>query len=211
MIPHPDAALAEYESYARNALVQLRRVPLGDQIEEDHMRNRQLIIHWLIDNSDAVAVERRDGKTYYRVTSPEAFRKGCGVLLAEVMRIKATGDAAAGKALVERYGTKVDPVLHREVLARIKKLELPSSTGFVMPELQLVRDASGNVVADGCVAVDAERNIVESGERTVVLLGVSDLIVVDAGDAVLVCHRDRAQQVGKIPGELRARGKESLT
>lgn len=72
-------------------------------------------------------------------------------------------------------------------------------------------DAEGNVLSEGSVAVDARNTIVEAGERTVVLLGVSDLIVVDAGDAVLVCHRDRAQQVGEIPGELRRRGKESLT
>jgi len=72
-------------------------------------------------------------------------------------------------------------------------------------------DANGNVVTEGCVALEAHGNIVEAGERTVVLLGVKDLIVVDAGDAILVCPRDRAQQVGTIPAELQRRGKESLT
>lgn len=146
LLPHPDAALAQYEGYARNGLVQLRRVALGDRVEDDHMRNRQLIVLWLIENSDAIAVERRDGKTYYRVTSAKAFAEGCGRLLAEVMRIKATGDFKAGKALVDRYGVKIDPELHAEVLSRIEGLDLPSATGFVMPELRLVRNVDGEIV-----------------------------------------------------------------
>ncbi len=146
IVPDPDAALAEYEAYARNALVQLRRVALGDRLEDDHMRNRQLVVHWLIDNSDAIAVERRDGKTYYRVTAVDAFREASGRLLGEIMRIKATGDFAAGKALVERYGTRIDETLHREVLARIEALGLPSATGFVQPELRLVHGEDGQVV-----------------------------------------------------------------
>ncbi|MEM7203598.1 MAG: prolyl oligopeptidase family serine peptidase [Planctomycetota bacterium] len=146
IVPHPDVALAEYEGYARNGLVQLRRVAIGDRIEEDHMRNRQMVVHWLIANTDAIAVEKRAGKTFYRVTSAAAFRKGCGTLLAEVMRIKATGDFEAGKKLVETYGTNVDRALHEEVLARIAALDLPSATGFVQPELRLVHDDQGGVV-----------------------------------------------------------------
>jgi dipeptidyl-peptidase-3 len=146
IVPHPDAALAEYEGYARNALVQLRRVALGDRIEEDHMRNRQMIVHWLIANSEGIRVERRDGKTYYRVTGVEAFRRGVAELLAEVMRIKATGDFKAAKQLIDTYGTDVDRELHREVLDRIASLNLPSATGFVQPELRLVHDQQGEVV-----------------------------------------------------------------
>jgi dipeptidyl-peptidase-3 len=147
IIPNADAALAEYEGYARNALLQLRRVPVGGKVEEDHMRNRQLIVHWMIANSDAVKVEKRDGKTFYRVTSAAGFRAASATLLAEIMRIKATGDFKAGKHLVDTYGTKVDPVLHQEVLGRLKSLNLVSSSGFVMPELQLVRGSDG-VVSD---------------------------------------------------------------
>lgn len=146
LVPDADAVLAKYESYARNALVQLRRVPKGGRLEEDHMRNRQLVVHWLVANDGGVQVERREGKTYYVVTSAEAFRAGCGRLLAEVMRIKAEGDFAGGKALVETYGTKVDPQLHQEVLQRLEGLGLPSVTGFVQPELRLVRGAGGKVV-----------------------------------------------------------------
>ena len=146
LVDDDDMALAEYESYARNALLQLRRVPKGGKLEEDHMRNRQMVIHWLIAHSDAIAVERRDGKTYYRVTGIEPFRMGVGELLSEVMRIKATGDFKAGKQLVETYGTKVDPTLHAEVLERVRVLGLPSVTGFIQPELRLVRDGGGKIV-----------------------------------------------------------------
>jgi dipeptidyl-peptidase-3 len=145
--PSAAAALAQYEAYARNALVQLRRVPLGKKLEEDHMRNRQLVVHWLLAHApSAVRAEKRQGKTYYRVLDADAFREACGRLLAEVMRIKATGDFAAGKALVETYGTRVDRALHEEVLARLRALDLPSLSAFVQPELRLVHDAAGKVV-----------------------------------------------------------------
>src|SRR5690606_26945738 len=124
----------------------LRRVPRGGRIEEDHMRNRQLIVFWLMANTDAVTAVQRDGKTYYRVKDVASFREGCGRLLAEVMRIKATGDFQAGKELIETHGIRVDPVLHEEVLRRIEGLNLPSVTGFVQPELRPIRDAEGNVV-----------------------------------------------------------------
>lgn len=110
------------------------------------MRNRQMIVFWLMKNSDAIMVEKRDGKTYYRVKDVASFRDGCGRLLAEVMRIKATGDFKAGKALVEGYGVKVDPELHQEVLARIKALNMSSVTGFVQPELRSIKDRNGDVV-----------------------------------------------------------------
>src|SRR4029453_1858475 len=89
----------EYEAYARNALVQLRRVREGTQIEEDHMRNRQMVVRWLIANTKAIEVNTRDGKTYHVVTDPKAFRDGVGRLLAEVQRIKAQGDYPAAKLL----------------------------------------------------------------------------------------------------------------
>ena len=145
MVPNDEAVLAKYEAYARNALVQLRRVPLGHRVEEDHMRNRQLIVLWLLANDGGVHVERKDGKTFYVVDSAEKFRQKCGELLAELMRIKAEGDFKAGKELVETYGVKIDPTLHQEVLARIERLNLPSVTGFVQPELRLVTDDRGKV------------------------------------------------------------------
>ena len=134
---------AEYEAYTRNALVQLRRVREGTQIEEDHMRNRQMIVRWLMANTKAIEVRTRDGKTYYVMTDPAAFREGVGRLLAEVQRIKAEGDYAAAKQLFETYGVHFDPTLRDEVVARVETLHLPSYTGFVMPKLEAVRDGGG--------------------------------------------------------------------
>ena len=143
---HHDIVLAEYEAYARNALVQLRRVRQGSQIEEDHMRNRQLIVQWLMANTAAIDVRQRDGKTYYVMVDAAAFRDGVGRLLSEVMRIKAEGDYDAARALVERYGVHFDPRLRDEVVARVERLNLPSYTGFVMPRLTASRDDAGAII-----------------------------------------------------------------
>jgi dipeptidyl-peptidase-3 len=132
---------AEYEGYTRNALVQLRRVRQGTQIEEDHMRNRQMIVSWLMANTRAIDIRSRDGKTFYVMTDPVAFREGVGRLLAEVQRIKAEGDYSAAKQLFEKYGVHFDPKLRDEVVARVDHLHLPSYTGFVMPRLEAIRDA----------------------------------------------------------------------
>jgi dipeptidyl-peptidase-3 len=136
---------AEYEAYARNALVQLRRVREGTQLEEDHMRNRQMIVRWLMENTKAIETRTRDGKTYYSMTDPKAFRDGAGRLLAEVQRIKAQGDYPAAKQLFETHGVHFDPRLRDEVVARVQKLNLPSYTGFVMPKLDPAKSASGEV------------------------------------------------------------------
>jgi dipeptidyl-peptidase III len=142
---HADIVRAEYESYARNALVQLRRIREGSQIEEDHMRNRQMIVGWLIANSSAIEVRRRDNKTYYVVVDVRAFQQGVGRLLAEVQRIKAEGDYEAAKALFETYGVHFDPALRDEVVERVDRLKMPSYTGFVQPRLEAVRDAAGEI------------------------------------------------------------------
>jgi dipeptidyl-peptidase III len=142
---HDDIVRAEYEGYARNALVQLRRVREGSQIEEDHMRNRQMIVGWLIANSRAIEVRRRDGKTYYVVVDVNAFQEGAGRLLAEVQRIKAEGDYDAAKALFETYGVHFDPALRDEIVSRVDRLKMPSYTGFVQPRLEAVRDAGGEI------------------------------------------------------------------
>jgi dipeptidyl-peptidase-3 len=137
---------AEYEAYTRNALVQLRRVRQGTQIEEDHMRNRQMIVTWLMANTRAIDVRKRDGKTYYVMTDPAAYREGVGRLLAEVQRIKAEGDYPAAKQLFETYGVHFDAALRDEVVARVERLHLPSYSAFVMPRLEAIRD--GDVIRD---------------------------------------------------------------
>ena len=136
---------AEYESYTRNALVQLRRIREGTQIEEDHMRNRQMIVRWLMANSKAIDVRERDGKTFYVMVDAAAFTEGVGRLLAEVQRIKAEGDYTAAKNLFETYGVHFDAKLRDEVVARVERLKMPSYTGFVQPKLEAVKSADGTI------------------------------------------------------------------
>ena len=136
-------ARTEYEAYTRNAIVQLRRVREGTQIEEDHMRNRQMVVRWLLANTKAITVRQRDGKTFYEMSDAKAFREGVGRLLGEVQRIKSEGDYAAAAKLFDEHGIHFDPKLRDEVVARVDALKLPSYTGFVMPKLTAARDAAG--------------------------------------------------------------------
>lgn len=140
-----DIVLAQYEAYARNAILQLRRVREGNQLEQDHMRNRQMVVHWLIDNTDAIEARRREGGTYHVVTDAPAFRAGAARLLAEVQRIKSEGDYDAARSLFETYGIRFDPALRDEVLERVARVDLPSYTGFVMPKLEAVTAADGSI------------------------------------------------------------------
>jgi dipeptidyl-peptidase-3 len=142
---HQAIIQAEYENYARTPLVQLRRIREGSTIEEDHMRNRQMIVHWLMANTRAIERRAREGKTFYVMVDAAAFREGVARLLAEVQRIKAEGDYEAGKQLFERYGVHFDPSLRDEVVARVDKLALPSYTGFVQPKLEAVTGPGGSI------------------------------------------------------------------
>ena len=143
---HADVLRAEYEGYARNALVQLRRVRQGTHLEEDHMRNRQAIVHWLMAHSSAIEVRHREARTFYVVTDIDAFHEGVGRMLALVQRIKSEGLYDEAVALFEAYGIHFDGALRDEVVARVDRLDLPSYTGFVMPRLAPVHDASGAIV-----------------------------------------------------------------
>ena len=148
IIPSADQdaiARAEYEAYTRNAIVQLRRVREGTQIEEDHMRNRQMIVRWLMANTKAIEQRSRDNKTYLTMVDPLAFREGVGRLLAEVQRIKSEGDLAAARTLFEAHGIHFDAALRDEVVKRVEALNLPSYTGFVMPSLTPVRGQDGAI------------------------------------------------------------------
>src|SRR4030095_12565083 len=136
---------AEYEAYARNAIVQLRRVREGTQIEEDHMRNRQMVIRWLMANTKAIEQRTRDSKTYLVLVDPKLFREGVGKLLAEVQRIKSEGDFAAAKTLFETHGIHFEAPLRDEIVKRVESLNLPSYSGFVMPKLTAVKGADGTI------------------------------------------------------------------
>ena len=129
-------------------MTQLTRIELGNDIEESHMRNRQLIAKWCLENGAAdnvISIEKINGKSYVKINDYDKLRQLFGKLLAEVQRIKSEGDYEAGKALVEKYAVKVDIELHKEVLARYKELNLAPYKGFVNPKYTLVEDENGNV------------------------------------------------------------------
>jgi dipeptidyl-peptidase-3 len=130
-----EVAKAMYDSAARVALTQLRRIPKGDTIEEDHQRDRQLIVRYIMDKTGAIEQFERGGKTYVRVKDYAKMREGVGLLLAELMRIKAEGDYDAIKALVEKYGVHFDPALRDQVVARYRTLNLPTNWAGINAKL----------------------------------------------------------------------------
>ncbi|WP_315087168.1 dipeptidyl-peptidase 3 family protein [Bacteroides heparinolyticus] len=149
LTPNAEAYKAEYYTYLMNGLMtQLIRIEPGNNVEEAHMRNRQLIARWVYEKGAAdkvVEMMKKDGKTYIVVNDYEKLRTLFGQLLAEVQRIKSTGDFVAARNLVETYAVKVDPVLHAEVLERYKKLNLAPYKGFINPKYEAVTDAKGNI------------------------------------------------------------------
>ena len=134
-----DAGKAAYDGYIRNGLlVQLARLELGEDLEEAHMRNRQMIAMWVFEKGKAknvVEKKTKDGKTYFVVNDYEALRGLFGQLLSEVQRLKSEGDYDAGKALVETYGVKVDAAIHKEVKDRYAALKIAPYAGFIQPRL----------------------------------------------------------------------------
>ena len=149
LTPSADAYKAQYYTYLMNGLMtQLVRIEPGNNVEEAHMRNRQLIARWVYEKGAAekvVELVKKDGKTYVVITDYEKVRDLFGRLLAEIQRIKSTGDYAGAHDLVEAYAVKVDPALHAEVLERYKKLNLAPYKGFVNPKYEVVTDADGTI------------------------------------------------------------------
>ena len=150
LMPSVEVGHAAYDQFIRNALLQqLNRVEPGKELEEDHMRNRQLIAAWAYEhgrNDNVIERRTRDGKTFFVVNDYAKLRALFGRLLRELQRIKSTGDYAAIRELVERYAVKIDPALHAEVRARYAALDVPAYTGFMGPRLVPVR--SGDDVVD---------------------------------------------------------------
>ena len=149
LTPSADAYKAQYYTYLMNGLMtQLVRIEPGNNVEEAHMRNRQLIARWVYEKGAAekvVELVKKDGKTYVVINDYEKVRDLFGRLLAEIQRIKSTGDYAGAHDLVEAYAVKVDPALHAEVLERYKKLNLAPYKGFVNPKYEVVPDADGTI------------------------------------------------------------------
>lgn len=149
LVPDGEAFKAEYYKYMMNGLLtQLVRIEEGKDVEEAHMRNRQLIARWVFEQGAAdkvVELKKRDGKTFVVINDYQQLRALFGKLLAEVQRIKSEGDYDAGRSLVENYGVKIDPVLHHEIRERYVRLHLSPYKGFVNPIMREVKDDSGHV------------------------------------------------------------------
>ncbi len=149
LIPSLDAYKAGYYAQMQNGLMtQLVRIQPGKNLEEAHMRNRALIAHWAFEHGKADNVcelLKVNGKTYLRINDYQKLRVLFGKLLSEIQRIKSTGDYNGAKALVEEYGVKVDPVLHKEVLERYAKLNIAPYKGFINPKYTAVKDKNGKI------------------------------------------------------------------
>ncbi len=157
LLPDVQAYQAQYYSYMMNGLItQLVRIEEGHSIEEAHMRNRALIAYWVLEKATAevkgtaqfpaVELLKKEGKTYVQVNDYLRLRSLFGELLAEIQRIRSTGDFDAARELVEQYGVSVNPILHKEVLVRYKKLNLSPYKGFINPVYKVVQDAQGSIL-----------------------------------------------------------------
>jgi dipeptidyl-peptidase III len=149
VVPSLEVGKAEYDNYIRNGLMtQLVRLPLGETVEEAHMRNRQMVAKWAYEKGQkdkVIEKVTRDGKTYFRVNDYQKLRELFGQLLRETQRVTSEGDFNGAKLLIETYGVKVDPVLHKEVLARYQKLNIAPYAGFIQPKLVPV-EQDGKIV-----------------------------------------------------------------
>jgi len=149
IIPSADAFKAEYYSFMMNGLMtQLVRIQPGNNVEEAHMRNRQLIARWVLEKGapeKVVELVKKDGETFVRINDYQKLRNLFGQLLAEIQRIKSEGDYAAARNLVEAYAVKVDPELHKEILSRYEKLNLAPYKGFLNPVYDVTTDNGGKI------------------------------------------------------------------
>lgn len=149
IIPDAEAYKAEYYRFMMNGLMtQLVRIEPGKNIEESHMRNRQLIARWVYEKGQAdkvVEFREKEGKTYVVINDYAKLRNLFGELLAEIQRIKSEGDVQAAKAIIAQYAVKVDPKLHQEVLDRYKSLNMKPYKGFVNPIIEAVKDKDGKI------------------------------------------------------------------
>jgi dipeptidyl-peptidase III len=142
VVPHEDLFKAEYIKFIKNGLMlQLQRIKPGENVEESHMRNRQLVAKWVYEKGAADKViekKTRNGKSYFVINDFKKLRTLFGEMLKEVQRITSEGDFASAQKLVEEYGVKVDPELHKEVLARYERLNIAPYKGFINPVLKPV-------------------------------------------------------------------------
>ncbi len=169
LVDDMEVGKAEYDGYIRNGMMlQLRRLKVGEQIEEDHMRNRQLVAAWAYEmGKEENVIEKKtiDGKTYFVINDYDALREIFGQQMREIQRIKSEGDYEAGKKLVEAYGVKVDSELHKEVLARTEKLNIAPYSGFILPELKPVMDGDSITDIQVNYPTDFTEQMLKFGEK----------------------------------------------
>jgi dipeptidyl-peptidase-3 len=158
LVTSDEVGRAMYDASARTMILQLRRITKGDTIEEDHQRGRQLTVKYIMDKTGGIAVEQRGPKTYVVVSDYKKMREGVGMLLAELMRIKAEGDYDAIKALMDKYGVHFDTKLRDEIVTRYKALNLPTYFAGINADLTATLDASGKVTK---VGISYPRDIVK--------------------------------------------------
>jgi dipeptidyl-peptidase-3 len=168
VMPNVNVARAAYDNEARAALTQLREVPTGDTIEEDHRRGTQLIVNYIRDKTGAIQPIERDGKVYMLVTEYQKMRQGVGMLLAELMRIKAEGDYDAAKGLITKYGIHFNTAWRDQVIARYKTLDLPAYWVGINPDLELHPGANGQ---PDTVEMSYPRDIVKQQLRYTTVAG----------------------------------------
>ena len=168
LVSSPDVGKAMYYNAMRTLIAQLQRIPKGDTIEEDHQRNRQLIANYILDKTTAAEKVTHNGKTYIVVKDFDKMRQGVGALLAELMRIKAEGDYAAIKALVDKYGVHFEPALRDQVMARYSKLNVPTYWAGVNSDL----NAKVNQGAVTSVSVSYPRDFVKQQLGYAAMYGV---------------------------------------
>jgi dipeptidyl-peptidase-3 len=169
VVSSPEVAKAMYYAAVRTVITQLIRIPQGDTIEEDHQRNRQLIVNYIMDKTGSIQKTERNGKTYLALKDIPKFKEGVGMLLSELMRIKAEGDYAAIKALVDKYAVHFDPKLRDQVMARYAKLDVPTYWAGVNSDLTAQFDAAGKVTA---VAISYPRDYVKQQLSYAAMYGV---------------------------------------
>ncbi len=169
LVSSPDVMKAMYYAAVRTVLTQLMRIPQGNTIEEDHQRNRQLIVNYIMDKTGAIQKVERNGKTYLQLKDFAKMKEGVGMLLSELMRIKAEGDYDAIKALVDKYGVHFDPKLRDQVMARYTSLNVPTYWCGINSDLTPKFDAAGKVTA---VSISYPRDYVKQQLGYAAMYGV---------------------------------------
>lgn len=166
LLPDKDAYKAQYYQYVMNGLMtQLTRIPLGKSIEQTHMRNRQLIASWVLEkgkDENVVEIVERDGKNYVKVNDYQKLRTLFGNLLAEIQRIKSTGDYEVARNIVETYGIQINPILHAEILERYEKLNLTPYKGFINPVYTPIVNKEGKITD---VTISYDENYIDQNLR----------------------------------------------